>query len=441
MDIFKNYPKYYRNSLLNISQSGYICIVTFWSKKEIIRDIINKNLLNKIITIGNLYTKEGLKYIIMNSCLCPQIEWLIFTGNDRNNVKESLCYNNFEIIDDNGNDLEKLFWEKFSNRIIMSDEENLNSTIQSLKRFNEKWIEKPIEVAEKICNLNYIESEYSGYIIRDQSLERLWKRVLTKINLFGYLKDSDNGSKQKELLAVVSVLTDKAKVFDEMPNHNILESYIPQVCSENICGDFSYTYGSRLHEFEQIQKCINELKDRKYSRRAISLTWRPQVDSVSLYPPCLILVDFKIQNNMLFMTCYFRSHDAYNAYCMNIYALQQLQINVSKSIGVNLGYLTIISNSCHVYEKDFENISKYNELDCNMDMRGYFIITVENSNIIVKLMNKNNKIIKEFCSTSDEELMVLCQPYISEISHAMYIGKELSRAYQSIKNNTIYYQS
>lgn len=138
MDIFRNYPKYYRNSLLNISQSGFICVVTFWSKKEIIRDIINKNLLNKIITIGNLYTKEGLKYIIMNSCLCPQIEWFIFTGNDRNNVKESLCYNNFEIIDDNGNDLEKLFWEKFSNRIIMSDEENLNSTIQSLKRFNEK---------------------------------------------------------------------------------------------------------------------------------------------------------------------------------------------------------------------------------------------------------------------------------------------------------------
>ena len=42
------------------------------------------------------------------------------------------------------------------------------------------------------------------------------------------------------------------------------------------------------------------------------------------------------------------------------------------------------------------------ELDCNMDMRGYFIITVEQPNIIVKLMNKNDKIIKEFCSTNDE---------------------------------------
>lgn len=441
MDVFSYYPKYYRNSLLNISPTGFICITTFWSKKEVIRDLINKDLLSKIITIGNLYTKEGLKYIIMNSCLCPQIEWFIFIGNDRNNVKENLFYNNFEIFDDDGNDLEKLFWEKFSNRILFSDENNLNSIIQNLKHSKENWIEKPIEITEKICNLNYIESEYSGYIVRDQNLERLWKRVLTKINLFGYLKDSDNGSKQKELLAVVSVLTAKAEIFKEMPNYNILESYIPQVCSENISGDFSYTYGSRLHEFEQIQNCVNELKKHKYSRRAISLTWRPQIDSTSLYPPCLILVDFKIQNNMLFMTCYFRSHDAYNAYCMNIYALQQLQINVSNQINVNLGYLTIISNSCHVYERDFEKISKCNELDCNMDMRGYFIITVEKQNIIVKLMNKNNKIVKEFCSTSDEELMILCQPYISEVSHALYVGKELSRAYQSIKNNTVYYQS
>ena len=460
--LFDFYPRYFRNSLIRVSNTGFACIITFWTKREYIHDLLSENNKSKILLVGNLYTSYGMKYIIQNSLLCPQIEYFICVGNDINNVKSTFGKLRYNIKVESTStststfDPETLFWNKLLPKFIYTTPEELNNTLSQLTSTGTKWIDRPYNIIESDeLNSNIkLESEKIGFIVRDSNLLRLWKRILTKINHFGCLKKSENDKMQKELLGVTSILTDKAIISEEMPNYEIFDNYIPQVTEPTISSEIktTYTYGSRLHGDDQITNLISDLKQCNHSRRAISVTWRSNIDSTNKYPPCLILVDFKIQDEKLYMTCYFRSHDIYNAYCMNVLALQHLQMKVLNQIpdkqadpnpSLQPGHIMIISNSAHVYEHDFEKIVKLNELDCNTDSRGYFLIDINDApNIHVVLKSPvTDMTIKEFTSTSVHKLMDSIQPYISEISHALYLGKELYKAKSCIRHNETYHQS
>lgn len=293
----------------------------------------------------------------------------------------------------------------------------------------------------------------------------MWQRALTKIKLFGTYKEN----KTKEIISLMSILTDKIILNENMPAIDIIDKYLSQVLDNIPTEGLTYTYGSRLHECNQINEVIASLRKNKDNRNGISVTWRPEVD-YHKEPPCLILVDCKIQEKILYMTAYFRSHDIYKAYCMNIIALQCLQEKIVNSLNedhdyendikntkempefkiennkieifprysikkpenelIKRGYLTIISNSAHVYEQDFEKLEKIEMMDCNMDPRGYFIIDLdkEEKKISVTLMNDRNEPIKHFKEDNTHKLRDLCQPYISEVSHALYLGGELEKA-------------
>ena len=109
---------------------------------------------------------------------------------------------------------------------------------------------------------------------------------------------------------------------------------------------------------------------------------------------------------------------------------------------VKTGYLTVISNSAHVYEQDFEKLEKINMLDCNLDERGYFIINLdrEEKKIVITLMNNLNHPVKTFKDSKVNTLLDLCQPYISEISHALYMGREGQRAKYCLDTGEKYVQ-
>lgn len=445
--IFDTFPKYYRNAITKCSPTGYICICTFWTKQEIVRQHISESNLEKVLTIGNLYTVEGLKFIILNAYLCPQIEYFIFVGADLNNVYKQIGKYTFPGYEEQCNK----FWTTFMPRMFSIELDALNDGINDLTSTKTWWIPKPIIIDYSTpINNDALPSEETGFIVRDDNLERLWKRILTKVNMFGVTKRGSKDCYIKELIGVVSVLTDEAKVFEGMPNKEILEHYIPQVTTKNVTEGLSYTYGSRLYADDQIDSIVMKLLTEHYSKQAIAVTWQSSIDTTSKNPPCLVLVDCKIQNDKLYMTCYFRSHDAYGAYCMNIYALQQLQKNIimqincgqpdTNSAELSLGNLTIISNSCHIYDRDFDKCFNIRELDCNLDKRGYFIISTVDNMINVKFCSNDNKVQREFQSSSVHTLMDSCQPFISEISHALYMGKELHRAKQCIKNGSKYVQ-
>ena len=55
--LFERFPKYFRSAVNRISQEGFICICTFWTKKEYVSDIITEENKKKVLTIGNIHRK------------------------------------------------------------------------------------------------------------------------------------------------------------------------------------------------------------------------------------------------------------------------------------------------------------------------------------------------------------------------------------------------
>lgn len=442
-NIFITFPKYFRNSIAKISSDGFIGIITFWTHQNIIIKQIEKlplDIKNKILVIGNLYTYEGFKYVILNSFLCQQMQYLIFVGYDKNNVYDNLMkFHNNNYYENISNEYQNIFWNYFKDSHFKINLDELDNTLNKCtNKYN--WILKSIDIPFSQQLIDSKQSEKIGFVVRDSNLENLWKRILTKIKLFGVNKESDNDTSQKELLGIVSILTSSPIIFDSMPNKDLLDSYIPQVITDKKDINLEYTYGTRLYRHNQIENLIEELKQNKYSRRALALTYSSKKDSTSKNPPCLILINFSIQLNMLYMSCYFRSQDMMNAYCLNIYALSQLHQQINKILLTQLGDLCIFTNSAHVYERDFNKLNMMNNLDCQLDKRGYFIIKINDNKIEINLYDLKNRLIKKFDGMSENILDEL-QPYISEISHALYIGKEVMRAKYCLENKIEYLQN
>ena len=263
-------------------------------------------------------------------------------------------------------------------------------------------------------------------------------------------------------------------------------------------GDEDYTYGERLfnyaHEeiaelkkiypwlkidrfqkyfthtgFDQVEiSIIRKLKSFKYDKGAIALFANPFTDIFPQRPskktPCLTLIQCQIYEEKLSLTAYFRSNDMYNAWPLNAFALRQLQQNIANKLDVKLGALITISNMAHIYEHNYadsEEIVKNNyQLPrpygqgmlkrslserykgfCEWDPRGNLNISIDNDEIVVKLMSpRGNEELKEWkingLKPNSARLLSFqleSDLAISTLGNALYVGRQLERAETAIK--------
>lgn len=140
-------------------------------------------------------------------------------------------------------------------------------------------------------------------------------------------------------------------------------------------GKWSYTYHQRLFkypgptgEINQIEYAIEKLAKAPYTRRAQAITWKPDLDPETDYPPCLQRIWLRCTEEngvlMLHMNAHWRSRDAYKAAFMNMFALTELQKEfaemLSEKIGrkVEVGRYVDISDSYHVYGRDLKDFEQ-----------------------------------------------------------------------------------
>lgn len=144
---------------------------------------------------------------------------------------------------------------------------------------------------------------------------------------------------------------------------------------------FEYDYHDRLYNYEvpdadgdvygedQVYEMIHKLIKNQNSRRAVAITWKPEVDNFVKDCPCLQYIQFRIVDDMVNMYVLFRSNDILSAFGNNAYALTTLQMYVtdyiSRSINrkLNYGLYMHTAVSPHIYyERDaaeFEKVMKY----------------------------------------------------------------------------------
>ena len=478
------------NSLIVGDPEGSVGIVTLWSKaKEIAKRVDPKNYC----VIGQLFSAErGLDILIRNLLASPNITNLVITGIDFSKsgiVLEDFFKNGFER---GVTDLtEKPCWRvksKYPGYIGLDiPEEVLNELKDSMVVIRNTDITKvdfenlprPSKTRKQYIfvrpaeQIKQYQGDYSGYIVRGKTIAEAWIKLLDIIMKFGKVSGTHYDDQQKEVLDLVSVITEEDPYNPFIPpflptNEQRVKEYIPRM-TRDVKGESSknYTYGSRMRSWfgqDQIQAAIAKLVKEPNSRAVVISLWDPVKDLTIGGSPCLNHIWFRVNESTkkLYMTVVFRSHDMFEGYPENLFALRVLQEEVrrelveklaqsEKPIDIKLGDLICISQSAHLYDDTWETceevLKKYKykfipKAQFQWDERGNFIIYLEEDEIVVEHTSTTKETLGIYRGKTAEDVrdQLIDANIIGNPAHGVYIGKELEKAELALKLNIHYIQ-
>jgi thymidylate synthase len=463
-----DWPTYYKELLKLGNQHSPVSITTLWTIGNKITQDINTNLY---CVAGQLYTKNGINYLVRNLLANKNIRYLIMCGQDRSK---------------SGKELIKLWNDKTID--ILHKEikpESITNMVKNVKlidlRGNEdgKTIKKEInkldlnataygkpetfsEPAEK--DLNELECSWptdtSIFKVRDNSVAKTWLKALKIILKFGDIKHTD-AMKMKEVCNLTAVIDSEDPDDFYLPDYlNLtkekIKNYLPQITgSQNIKG-LHYTYGYRLQshfQVNQVDEIIKKLKADKNARECVGVLFDPNVDHEAEHRPCIVLIQALFNKGRLNLNAYVRSHDMFGGWPLNTYGLRTLQKQICDQANLPIGALTIVSASAHIYDFNWEEALKISKENLKPkfedDPRGHFKIEInkDTEEIVVKHYNAEGNFLKKYhkkivepgtvlklLKTIDEDLA------ISLTIHSGYLGLELQKAYTALKLDLNYVQ-
>ncbi|MBO3768063.1 MAG: thymidylate synthase [Thermoproteota archaeon] len=486
------WPLYHKSELIVGNPRSNVAICTLWTKKELFLDLPKE----KFAVIGNLRTTYGINPLIKNILANPRIKYIIVCGEDL--MKTGNIIINFF---DNGinEDYQIIGTQAFVDRNIPKEAiETLRKNIKIMDLRNTKNLEElkskiisilnevskeeepfsnPIVVDEKEKEVESLFSEDKVFRVEGDLISEVWLEALDLVMKFGEVKQTEYNIKQKEVLGIISVINNEER---DLPpwlpiNREDLENYYLTFFNQIKPEGVEYTYGERLFGLkvssmsenvrsslepkmikeahailDQIELIAKKLKEKPFTRRAIAVTWRHEFDLVSSNPPCLIEIVWSIKFGKLHQMCTFRSHDMFGAWLLNVFALRKLQHHISDKVGFPVGSLVVVSVSAHVYENNWSTAEEILEkqyrnkrMEFKEDPRGFFVIKIENNEILVEHRLKDGRKTKyEFRGKNAEELYrrILNENLVSRLDHAAYLGKELTRAEIALREGKPYVQ-
>jgi len=355
--ILENWPVYFKDLLITKDEKHNVGIITLWTKKGLFKDIKNYN------TIGQLYSHDGINYLLKNLIANRHIRYLIICGQDLSGTGKKLMdfFSGIDLELDktiSQEEIDKLRKNiKIIDIISENNYEKIQEKIESLEQL------EPYDDATFIPTLETVSETYpiedSAIIIREDKIANAWLKIIKTIVDFGTIKEGDHGIKQREILNLITVTNEDIDNkflpdFLELTLEGI-NSYSEQITSNKKFDGIHYTYGQRFFsqfKIDQIKSIVDELKRKKESRRAYATTWDPNIDANNPQPPCIIGLQATIRNDKLYFTVYIRSNDMFKAWPLNVFGLRRLQKNVCDELNIDIGTITTISNSAHIYEND-----------------------------------------------------------------------------------------
>ncbi len=463
-----DWPVTGQNSLIIGNPESNVALCTLWSQRDIIAKMIDASLYS---IMGNLYSGGGINAIIRNILANPKIRFLVIYGADLSNSGEDVArffekgVKEGKIIDSNIKielELGDAYEEVRKNVILIDmrkkspDELKLKLAELNSKKLGIFGVPKVFPETKRV--VSYIENEQTGFVVTGKTIAAAWLQVLDLVMKFGMEKPTEYENKQKELLNILAVVDDKDK---KLPDYigftdEDIRKYIPSILTPFKPAKISYTYGQRLFTREdqinmsQVEAALEKLKKNHNTRRAIAFTWRAEDHTLTESPPCLTQVYWIIQHNKLFQTVTFRSHDMYEGWPMNLYAVREMQELIAENLGVECGPLTCVSNSAHIYENRWEDAKeilqkhlKVDHVTFDCDKRGVFHIGAEGDEMVVThLTADGQKTGFEFRGRDVYLLLdeIIQSNLISRLDHAAYMGKELEKLWVCMKLNKPYVQ-
>lgn len=501
-----NWPIYFKDNLWISNLESSNAVVTLWTPKELIAQGLDPK---SFAVCGQLYSKRGINYILRNIFANPRVRNIVICGADRSESGKAIV-NFFEKgIDENHSivDIEKAIIEKelplesinslrqsieYKNMIGSIDVKSIQSILNGFVQ-KEPFMELTLFPEAKIEKPNQYPSEGSVFNVRSKYIKEAWPQIIRQIMKFGGEYKMLSNSSVRELVNVVTVISDEDPMHPEMVddfdfNLDELDLYITNFLESN-AGSEDYNYGERIFNFkffsdhtlhkmrkkmekieeelgfksrnvlkgiDQFDISYRKLKSFKQDRGALVTLWSTGRDNLTSNPlkvPCLTFLQFMIRDEKLHLNAYFRSNDMFKAWPRNAFALRSLQKKMSDKLQIPIGVLTTFSTLAQVYEEDWVDalklIKKYeNNAFCIQELRSSIIIECIEKDIVVRHMSPDGNTLLDEFKTSGMQYkaalkmtdILVAHDLFSNYGHAMDIGRELMKAEMAIKENYLYIQ-
>jgi thymidylate synthase len=352
-------------------------------------------------------------------------------------------------------------------------------TLSGIRGFFNSW--KPeaatgltrLEVPLPEVELTHFPSNPRAHqIIKDTPLEA-WIELLYLITRFGRLVTLKKGKRIE--LQNVKVVVEKPKFDreDKLRVYNIdsekLRRYQKDILrresrydKESLMGqttliprvelrpDETYNYGHRLREYFKIDAlaaCVRRLKADQEDRKAYFALWDSRKD---LDPqkkeghPCFVSMFFRKFEGSLTFTATFRTHNALDGWLLNFYGLMAIQKWVSNKVELKAGPITVISHSISVDPRELDRaltiVGKL-PFKVRLDPMGYFRVAIDNDEILVE-HRYEDLTLKEYRGKKAVALQhqIARDLALSDLSHAIYLGRQLARAELALKEGRPFVQ-
>lgn len=137
------------------------------------------------------------------------------------------------------------------------------------------------------------------------------------------------------------------------------------IMSKKKPAEYDYIIGLRIFNFQEQINQVNDfviplLKNNPNTRRAIVNVYNPVKDSRigNKHVPSIMNIFFKREDGKLHLTFFIRSNDFFIGWPATVFQMKVLHEYVAKKLGLEMGSLTTISASAHMFHDNFDDINR-----------------------------------------------------------------------------------
>lgn len=212
--------------------------------------------------------------------------------------------------------------------------------------------------------------------------------------------------------------------------------------------DEAYNYGNRLRshfQLDGLHALANRLRKDPEDRKAYFTLWDNSLDLRGASgQPCFVSLFFRKFQDRLTMTATFRTHNALDGWLMNFYGLLAIQKWVANRVKILPGPITVFSHSITLDPRELDRallVAAKRRWRMQLDPMGYFRVSVDGREILVE-HRFEEVTLKEYRGRTALSLQhqLARDLALSDINHALYLGRQLAKAELAIKEGRDFVQ-
>lgn len=229
-----------------------------------------------------------------------------------------------------------------------------------------------------------------------------------------------------------------------------LSKYYLEFLEGDLRSDESYNYGNRLKKYfglDAVKELAARLKADPEDRKAYFALWDSYKDLTGEGShPCFVSAFFRKFEGKLTLTATFRTHNALDAWLLNFFGLIALQGEVAKEAGMAdaKGAITVFSHSISIDPKELDRammVAGNRKWKMHLDPMGYFRVTLDGQEILVE-HRFEDVTLTEYRGKIAVSLQhqIARDVALSDINHAIYLGRQLAQAEMALKEGREFVQ-